>query len=1009
MPFPPHRRARPGRGSFFLLLTLSLSLVIGGFARDGDADDDPRPASPADETDDAERIAEDIDRHTERGLRAFARGNHDEVLARMERLQALAPDDPLAPTLVVRTLARTGRYEEALTAVAAGRVKHPEARELRLAAWSLLRSLGRHDEAAAEAAARLSSHPDDLAARVVVGWAAEVRGRRAEAYEAYAAVVRAYRPRITPPEDVVWVAEASLGATRVSTSQGVDLKQDVLDLLGRYLAEHDDDQDAAYALAEAWRADRGPEGQAKARSALRRLLDANPEYADARVSMARIDLVFWQQQAALRQLERALATNPNHVEALALRAAIHIGNGDYEASRADLDRALVIAPLDKEARAVRAALAAVLGNDDEHERLVRELLEFDPTFGTVHVRTAELIGERRRRYDLAATAARRATEVDPHDPEGWVTLGEAQMNLGETAAARESFGKAVSASKRHRHVHRDNWIAVLDDVVPSLRVIESEHFRMRIPAREVGVLKHYLPALLEDSFRVLGAKYGFEVATPIHVDAFDRPEDFSVRSIGVPGLPALGVCFGQVITLLGPTALPLGAFSWSRTAWHEYAHVVTVQQSEGQVPRWLTEGLSVFEERQRKAIWGRDMERHLFDRYHNDRLLRMATINQAFQGPDIMFAYYQGGLIADHLLRDKGFDVIPAMLREFAKDRPTADVFAEVLGVDLSTYDTAFREYVGALVKDYRLVPTWDDESVRSFEEAVRKDPNDATAWIRLAWAHAQRQRDVDSGAALAKARALAPDMPEVQLLLGRTAARNGRHDLARGHFEAFLAAGGDDLEARLYLADRAERGEGGGIEAAMAHLRAAKVCFPPYAGKDNAYLRLARLLRGAGKHEEAIAELRAYAEVQPHDFGVRKELMRHARSAERWDDVVRLGEEMVDICPFGGGAAVRMGRQAPDMEFHRWFADALERLDRKDEALREWRVQVELGWLLNEEDRVEAGVVTDLLRLGELALASGRADEALDAALSALRLSPNDSGASTLKQRALEEGGGGD
>ena len=122
-----------------------------------------------------------------------------------------------------------------------------------------------------------------------------------------------------------------------------------------------------------------------------------------------------------------------------------------------------------------------------------------------------------------------------------------------------------------------------------------------------------------------------------------------------------------MITLLGPTSRPLSSFSWARTAWHEFAHVVTLQQSKGQVPRWLTEGLSVYEEKARRSNWSREMERQLFDRYHNDRLLRMDAINRAFRGGDIMFAYYQGGLIAEHLTKTRGFDVIPKMLRAFAR------------------------------------------------------------------------------------------------------------------------------------------------------------------------------------------------------------------------------------------------------------------------------------------------------------------------------------------------------
>lgn len=992
---------RPGARRPGWLLLLLLPILPVGLGPPAPAAADETPSSAEEE----ERL-EDIERHTERGWKAWHSGNHEEVLARMERLARLDPANTLPPYLTARSWLRTGRYGEAEALLATARAAHPADRRLRLAAWRLLRALARHDEARSAAEAWLAEHPADLPARVLLGWAAEARGQRAAAYAAYEAVVKAYQPRTTDPEDVPWVAEAALGATRASTSQGVDLKQDVLDLLGRYAADHPDDLDARFALAEVWREDRGPRGQSRARKELRALLEDNSEYADARVAIARTDLVFWQQNAALKQLDRALATNPRHVEALALRAAIRVGNGDYDQARADLAAAAEVAPRDKEVRAVRAALAAVVGDEAAYEREVAEVLAYDPTFGTVHVRAAELLGERRRRYDLAADEARKALAVDPHDPAAYVVLGEALMNLGETAAAREAFGKGITASKRHEDVHRDNWIMVLDDVLPLLKGVESEHFAIRMPAREANVLKHYLPDLLEDAHRVLGAKYGFEVTTPIHVDAFDRPDDFSVRSIGTPGLPALGVCFGRVITLLGPTAQPLGQFSWSRTAWHEYAHVVTLQQSQGQVPRWLTEGLSVFEESQRKALWARDMERQLHDRYHNDRLLRMGEINSAFQGPDILFAYYQGGLIAEHLMKDRGFDVIPAMLRAFGEDRTTAEVFQQVLGLELATYDASFRTYVQGLVKDYRLVPTWDEKSLEAFAERTRRNADDAEAWVRLAWAHFQRRREVDAGAALAKARALAPEHPEVRLLLGTLAAVNKRHDLAREHLEAFLASGSDDLQARLYLADRALRGEGGAPRA-IEHLEAAKRCFPPYAGEDTPYLQLAKLYRGAGEVDKAIAELTAYALVQPNDYPVRKQLMAWARERSQWDVVARLGAEMVDISPFGAGAELRSGKATPDMDLHRHYAEALTHLERPLEALRERRVQVELGYLLPEATRIEAGCLDDQLALGEALLAQGLADEALEAALGALRLSPASLPASMLKQRAIEAGGG--
>ena len=71
---------------------------------------------------------------------------------------------------------------------------------------------------------------------------------------------------------------------------------------------------------------------------------------------------------------------------------------------------------------------------------------------------------------------------------------------------------------------------------------------------------------------------------------------------------ALGACFGRVVTMDSPKAREPGTFSWQATLWHELAHVVTLQLSNQRVPRWLTEGISVYEEGKARQEWGREME-----------------------------------------------------------------------------------------------------------------------------------------------------------------------------------------------------------------------------------------------------------------------------------------------------------------------------------------------------------------------------------------------------------------
>ncbi len=983
---PPRRRA------LVLLLPLLLGLGVSMSTARG-ADDEATAEAIAE----AEERQEAADRHADRAWKAFATGNHDEVLARMDRVETYDPDSPLPSILRARVHERQGEYEKALAFAKAGLQAHPDSRPLATLVYRLLFDLGRIDAVIARADAARQADGQDAIALGALGLAHETRGRRKEALAAYEAAVASYK-RGAPAEHVPWVALAAEHITRISSTPRDDLRQDAVKLLARHVDANPEDLEVALMEADIWQQDRGARSQSAALKRYRTILKANSEMAAARVGLARYFLVFYQQDQAMRELERALATNPRLVPALSLLASIHVGNGDYESAEKLLARALAVNPDDRETRAVEGALRWIRGEREAYDRLEKEVFAYDPLFGRFYLTISELVGERQRRYEVAADFARKAIEKDPDDGLAYTVLGESLMNLGQTDRAREIFLQGRDKSKRYEDVRRDNWLTVLDHL-DTFKTLETDNFVVRVHPAELEVMRHYLPDLLEESWDVLTTKYGFTPDGVVRVDSFNEANDFSVRSVGVAGLPALGVCFGNVITLLGPLSRPLGSFSWSRTAWHEFAHTITLGQSRGQVPRWLTEGLSVYEEKMRRPHWGREMHKELYDRYRNDRLLRMSKINRAFRGPDIMFAYYQGGLIAEHLTETRGFEVIPQMLKAFGEDRSTEQVFKEVLGIELADYDRQFRDYVKAQVGHYRLVPIWDQQSLKAFEERVEADPDDVEAWTRLGWAHFQRGRSIDAGAKLDRALKLDPDNPEAILLKGRLAEANGRPDLAKTAYAAYLAKGEDDVGTRLFLAAEAAK-QGKGAEA-IEHLEAAKLCFPTMVGKNSPYVQLAKLYTGSGRTGDALRELESYAGVAGEDYGVRKKLLSHYKEEGNHERVVKLCGEMVDISPFGASA-----NEKPDLELHRAYAFALQALGRQPEALRELQVQVELVALLPEEERVAAGAIDDHLALGRLLLKLNRPLDALSQAAAALRLSPDDAGARILKGQAEEAAG---
>jgi tetratricopeptide (TPR) repeat protein len=956
------------------------------------------PRALADDAPDlSDEDQEAVERHVTRGWDAFRKGNHEEALARMERLQRLVPDHPLPRYLTARVKARTGLYEEALALATAAATAAPADRAVEALRFDLLRRLGRFEQASTAAEAALAARPDDLVARTMRGLLLEERGRRAEALSDFDAVIDAYNRKDPAPEELPFVAQAAVRAHRLSTNPKEDLLPSALKVLKRRLDAEPTDVDAKLIYADVLQANRGTTSQSSASKHYREILNENPGVAEAQVGLARIALLFYDQDKAVDFCRKALATNPSLVPAMNLLAAIHVGDGDYDKADAMWAKASSVNPLDKEARAVRAARLFVSGDDAGYQAVEKDVLAFDPTYGRFYTTVAALVGERQRRYDVAARLSDQAIAVDPNDDQAYVLAGVNLMNLGREAEAKKRLDEAYVRAKQYADVQRDNFLGVLEELRTFVEA-RSEHFVLRQHRSEAAVMEPYLLALLERARVDLEAKYGWAPKEPVLVESFDRHQEFSARSVGAENIPALGVCFGRVITLDGPSARPLGSFSWARTAWHEYAHVVTLGISEGQVPRWLTEGLSVHEEQARRPQWGGELDRELYDRWHNGRLLKMADINGAFRSRDILFAYYQGGLIADYLSEARGFGVMPKILARFAKDVTTERVFREELGIELADFDAKFAEWVGKRVAGYEMVPRWDDKSLEQFEARTAKDPKDAEAWVRTAWALAQRGHSVDSDDALAKALALAPGDPDVILLEGQRAARNKRFDVAKERYERFLATGRDDRECRLVLAKLAL--EEKRYPDAIAHFEAAKACFPRDAGRGNPYLELAKLYQGEGKVEKATAEVEAYARVAPEDYEARRRLADTYKRNGDDASLLRVSEEMVEINPFGADRG-----EEPDLHLHKDYADVLLRAGRKEEAARERKVQTLLLGLLDEEDRKARGGVEAHLAYGELLLDLGRTEEAFEQALAALRIDPESVPARALKARADPRG----
>ena len=223
-------------------------------------------------------------------------------------------------------------------------------------------------------------------------------------------------------------------------------------------------------------------------------------------------------------------------------------------------------------------------------------------------------------------------------------------------------------------------------------------FVVKAAAQESGVLSGYALDLVEEASNKLTAKYHFTPKGPIVIEIFKNHEDFAVRTLGLPGLGALGVCFGQVIAQDSPSARNVGEFNWGSTLWHEFTHVITLQMTDYRIPRWFSEGLSVYEERRARPGWGDDWN-PLFVRSFNDgKWFKIANLDAGFQRPsnpqDVPIAYFEASQVCEFIVDRFGFDAVLHMLAMYRDKAQTTDVLRQVLKLSEIDFDREFAAYI---------------------------------------------------------------------------------------------------------------------------------------------------------------------------------------------------------------------------------------------------------------------------------------------------------------------------
>lgn len=393
-------------------------------------------------------------------------------------------------------------------------------------------------------------------------------------------------------------------------------------------------------------------------------------------------------------LKQALKINPNYVDALALAATLDLEAERFGSAKSVLDEALLVNPRAIEIRSLRAALHWLQDQPAEMEREIAAVQAINPRDGALYELVAHFATQTRR-YDEAVEFLRRAVNLAPRRWSAWLALGIALQRTGQTAEGRTAIETSFKGDPFN--IWAKNTLDLLD-AMKDFRELRSGEFIVRTAPAESEIIAGYAAELLDEAGKRLAAKYRFRPRTPITVEIFPNHEDFAVRTLGLPGLGALGVCFGRVIVQDSPSARAGSPFNWGSTLWHEFAHVITLQITDHRIPRWFSEGLSVFEEHKARPGWGDDWSPEHIRAFAAGRWFRIADLDGGFIRPkrpdDIPLAYFQAAQICHFIEERYGFEAILGMLRGYRDKKKTPAILLENLKLDEAEFDRRFSAYI---------------------------------------------------------------------------------------------------------------------------------------------------------------------------------------------------------------------------------------------------------------------------------------------------------------------------
>jgi len=279
--------------------------------------------------------------------------------------------------------------------------------------------------------------------------------------------------------------------------------------------------------------------------------------------------------------------------------------------------------------------------------------------------------------------------------------------------------------------------------------------------------------------------------------------------------------------------------------------VFTLEKTHHLVPRWFSEGVSVYEEWTTGPLPGRHIPLTVLRAIKENKFLPVAELDRGFIRPtydaQVIVSYMQAGLTCEYIASRWGQQGLRAMLDQYAAGKETAPALQAALSIEPKRCDMDFAEYVQSQL----------GRAVMNLEAWQKAAKEAQQAFLDKNWKSAS--------AAATHAIELLPEYVDENspyLIKARASRELGDEPLATATLLDYRRLGGHDPSALLALAKALAASDRN--DAAIGVLEDVLMVAPL---REEVHAELGDRLLAAGDAKGAVTEYQALLAMNPHDL----------------------------------------------------------------------------------------------------------------------------------------------